>query len=747
MALYCVAGNLSAAEKSGAPEGPPPRPAIPEIQSLVLEPASLALENGRDARKAIVWGVTAAGEKIDLTGDAKLEPGSPNVSIDSDGYVHGVKEGEGKVAVSFAGRAAELPVTVKSAAKPPVRFVRDIMPIMAKVGCNQGTCHGSAKGKNGFKLSLRGYDADFDYRALVDDLSGRRFNRVAPDQSLMLLKPSAGVPHEGGQVLKPDSEYYKTIRQWIAEGLKPEVQAEGRANKIEVIPSEINLALPGMTQQVLVIARYADGTTRDVTREAVFTSNNIEVAAVKGNTLTALRRGEAAVLIRYEGNYATAPMTVMGDRTGYAWADQPEFNYIDGHVDNKLKKMKIEASAVCGDAEFIRRVSLDLTGLPPTPDRARAFILNPAPMREKREKLVDELIASNDYTEFWTNKWADLLQCNSTNLGEKGVWLFRNWLRDSVAANKPYDQFVRDILSAEGSAFKNPAASYYRVLRDTGKMTEDVSQTFLGVRFNCAKCHDHPFEQWTQNQYYQFGAYFARVGIKRGQMPGEEIIYTRYDGAEVQHPKTGMNMTPHVPYGHVEDSMKDADRRAQFVAWLTSKENPYFAKSMSNRVWSYFFGRGIIDPVDDIRSSNPPSNPELLDALTKDFLEGNFNVRALMKTICMSRTYQSSIRTTKFNEDDKSNFSHAVARRLSAEQLLDSIAMATGKRVQLAGLPAGMRAAEVPDGMVKGNEFLQLFGRPMRKSACECERTSNLSLSHALSLINGGTIGDAADAP
>jgi hypothetical protein len=483
---------------------------------------------------------------------------------------------------------------------------------------------------------------------------------------------------------------------------------------------------------------------------------------VTGNSVTGIRRGEAAVLVRYEGNYATKLVTVMGDRTGFVWARAPEYNYIDKFMNAKWARVKTLPSELCTDAEFIRRVSLDLTGLPPTSARVGKFLADPAASREKREKLVEELLGNPDFVEYWANKWADLLQCSSATLGEKGVWVFRNWIRDRVAQNLPYDQFVRTLLLSEGSSYRNPAVNYYRVLRDPNKITEDVTQTFLGVRFNCAKCHDHPFEKWTQNQYYELGAYFARVAIKRGTLgkdtvrnatgdpvtvTGEEIVYLNYAGGEVKHPKTDKAVTPEVPYGTAKDSSAAGDRRTGVVDWLTSKANPLFAKSMANRVWSYFFGRGIIEPVDDIRASNPPSNPELLDALTKDFVESGFDVRHLMRTLCASRTYQLSIRKHKWNEDDTVNFSHATPRRLSAEQLMDAVAVATGTRPKFTGMPTGMMAVDVPDAQVAGDDFLELFGRPKRQSACECERTSNISLSHAMNLINGATIDDAVAAP
>ncbi len=741
-------------------------PALPRFESLRLEPASLALKDGRDARKVLVAGVTADGRAFDLTPSATFKPAGPCVGVDADGYLEPRARGETSVLVSAAGLEARLPVSVESADLPKVGFVRDVLPVLGRVGCNAGTCHGAEKGKNGFKLSLRGYDPDHDYEALLFDISGRRFNRVAPEESLMLLKPTAAVPHEGRQAVPPGSRHYRLLLQWIREGCAPE-PASARATGLEILPAgNVELDLPGRAQPFAVIARYPDGAARDVTREAILTSSDPEVAAVKDGVLTALRRGEVSVLVRYEGNYATRLATVMGDRTGYAWTDPPENNYVDRHVHAKLRLRKILPSGLSTDAEFARRAHLDLTGTPPAPEKARAFVEDPAPTREKRGRLLDELIGSPEFVDHWTNKWADLLQCNSESLGQKGVWAFRDWIRQAVAENRPYDRFVRELLTAQGSAYHSPATNYYRVLREPGKITEDVSQTFLGVRFNCNKCHDHPFEKWTMRQYYEFGAFFARVAIKKGTLGsevvrnftgdattvvGEEVVYLRFDGGEVLHPKMNMPVPPKVPFGEAGPLDEARDRRDPFVGWLASKENPLFARALVNRVWSYFTGRGIIDPVDDIRASNPASNPALLDALADDFVRSGFDLRHLMRTICASRTYQLSIRTNRWNEDDRVNFSHARARRLSAEQLQDAVAVATGVRVRFSGLPEGMRAVEIADGMAMGGgaaDFLKLFGRPERKSACECERkTDSFTLSHTMSLINGPVLSDAVGSP
>jgi len=752
VALSCVAGVACSSFAFGAkshadmPEKLPDKPELPPIVSLELEPASLTLSDGRDARQVLVWGKTADGRKFDVTDIATFSSPSESVSIDSeDHYIHAAHAGQAMISVSAAGQKVDLPVNVLSDNEPKIRFTRDIEPLISRVGCNAGTCHGAAKGKNGFKLSLRGYDPHFDFVALTEELQGRRINRVDPGQSLMLLKPTGQVAHEGRTLFSTDSRQFKTIFQWIKEGAQYDPQpSTARPNRIEVLPADANIDLPGRTQEMIVIAHYPDGTTRDVTRDSVLSSNNLEVAKLQDNKITAIRRGEAAILVRYEGNYGVVNVSVMGDRTGYVFKPMPEYNFIDHHINAKLEKAKILPSAECTDDEFLRRVYLDLAGIVPTAAQSRAFHDDPAPSQEKRAKIVNKLIGSRDYIAFWSNKWADLLQCNSKALGERGVWVFREWIRQSIAQNKPYDQFAHELVTAQGSTYSQPATNYFLALHDTGKITEDVSQTFLGVRFNCNKCHDHPFERWTQDQYYEFGAFFTRVAFKPGQQPGEQVVFTSYNGGEEMHPRTGAVMEPIVPFGTEPNVKKARVRQDAFAQWLTSEKNPLFAKSYVNRVWSYFFGRGIIDPVDDIRASNPPVNPELLDALTKDFIQHHFDVEHLIRTIVSSRTYQLSVVPNRWNDDDKINFSHAIPRRLSAEQLRDAIAIATGTKEDETGLPAGMRCVYAADGVVD-DDFLKLFGRPKRESACECERTSNVSLAHALSLVNGPVINDAVD--
>ncbi len=721
----------------------------PGVLSIVAEPAALTFYDGRDTRSVLVTGKTANGYSLDLSPVAKFQAKDGGiVKVDEEGKITPLKAGKTLLTVTAGGKTTTLAVNVKSAAQPPVSFVREVMPVMGKAGCNAGTCHGSAKGKNGFKLSLRGYDPAYDYHALVDDVMGRRSNRVDPPQSLMLLKSTAKIPHKGGPVLFPGTANYTLVENWIREGVKNDGATAAKIARLEVFPKTPNLTLPGMTQKTLVIAHYLDGTDRDVSRLAVFTSSMPEVATVSPlGTMTAVRRGEAALLVRYEGNYAATPLAIIGDRAGYKWAQLPVFNYIDRHVDAKLQKIKANPSPLCDDSAFLRRVSIDLTGLPPTPEQVRAFVADKSPTLVKRTKLVDALLASTEYNERWTNKWSDLLEANSKFLGERGVRKFRNWIQTSIASNKPYNQFVRELTLASGDAFENAPANFYRVNNDTSKATENVTQLFLGIRFSCNKCHDHPFERWTQNQYYQFGAFFARVAHKSSQMEGSEVIFAA-DSGEVNHPKTNAIVGPKVPVGHSAQLASTVDRRIGFVDWLTSKENPYFSRAIVNRLWSYFFGKGIIDPVDDIRGGNPPSNPELLEALNVDFVKSGFDMRHIMRAMVLSRTYQLSLGSNRWNVDDIINFSHAMPRRLEAEQLLDAIHQATATVPKFEGLPIGTKAKQLPDAAIMGGDlFLNLFGRPPRESPCECERVSNVSLGQALNLINGPTISDAIASP
>lgn len=758
MAALVAIGGMAVTATGEEPAAPPDPLSAAEklpdgvnIVALEATPAQFELRNRYDYRQLLLTGLTDAGERIDVTRLARLETTPDCVQVDERRLVRPLADGAGELQFRVGNLAVYVPVTVLGQLEPyEASFVQDVMPSMSKLGCNSGTCHGSDGGKNGFKLSLRGYDPETDHAALTDELAGRRFNRAAPDQSLMLLKPSGGVPHVGGVLSRPGEPAYDLLRQWIAAGVKFDRDAP-RVVGIELSPKDPQLPLPGMKQQMAVLATYSDGRIRDVTAEAFVDSSLAEIAEIDSRGLvTAVRRGEAAALARYEGNYAAATITVMGDRSGFAWEQQPTFNFIDNLVDDKLQGMKILASGLCSDADFIRRVYLDLTGLPPTADQVRAFLADERETQLKRDELIDQLVGSDEYVEYWTNKWSDLLQVNRRFLSEKGAWALRNWIREAIARNTPYDQFAREVLTASGSTFENPPASYLRTLREPADAMENSTQLFLGVRFNCNKCHDHPFERWTQNQYYHLAAYFAQVGRKPGSRADEEIIFDTPGRGEVPHVKTGQPMEPAFPYDHADSEAAEADatRREQFAHWVTSKENQYFATSYVNRLWSYLLGTGLIEPVDDIRAGNPPTNPALLKRLTETFVASGFDTQELIKLICKSRTYQLSLETNRWNEDDELNYSHALARRLPAETLYDAVKSATGSVSKLPGMPAGYRASQLPDSAVElPGGFLGLFGRPPRESACECERSSGVILGQALNLVNGPVIADAIADP
>jgi len=631
-----------------------------------------------------------------------------------------------------------------------VTFLRDVAPILNKVGCTAGTCHGAAKGKNGFKLSLRGYDPRFDYEALLYDLSGRRFNRADPGRSLMLAKPSQEVAHGGGRRFAKDSDYYKTIYNWIAQGVPFGDPATDAVTDLSIEPKEIFMTKPGESASLRIVARYQDGQTRDVTREATIESNVPDIASVDSDkaAIHGERIGEATVLVRYQGKFSAIPATVLNPRPGFVWKALPQHNYIDRLVDAKLERLKIQPSPLTDDATFLRRASLDLTGRLPSLERVRAFLGDARTSRVKRAKAIDALIDSPEYLDHWTVKWGDLLQCSRKYLGEKGAYQFQQWIRDAIASNRPYDALVRELITARGSSYDNPAANYFRVTGGAKPAMEKTTQVFLGVRMVCAQCHDHPFERWTQTQYYQMSAFFSAVGIRAGYEVGEEIVFDQRADYDMKHPRDGRVVRPEFMVPLSGAAVPDGpERRDALAAWLTSKDNPFFAKAIVNRMWSYFMGRGIIDPVDDIRASNPPTNPALLDALEKDFVAHGFDLRELMRTIVGSRAYQASFATNEWNAADRDNFSHAFPRRLSAEELMDAVSSAAGIRPHFPDVPEETSASQLVDPHVGREGFLDVFGRPPRESSCECERRSDFSLPQALNLVNGKTISDAVADP
>src|SRR2546427_10070843 len=550
ISIFIFSGFAVAQDKSNTAAAAKATPASEiKVSQIRLFPAEVVFSDPREYRKVVVLGKTEEAGEFDLSRDAAFAPADDCVKWDEKGFLYPVRDCQTKVEVSARGLKATLPVTVRGLDQPhPVSFVRDVEPILNKVGCTAGTCHGAAKGKNGFKLSLRGYDPEFDYDRLIHDVSGRRFNRADPARSLILLKPTAQVPHGGGMRFDTDSQYYRTVLAWLSEGVPFGDTKAAQVERLEVTPSDILMPESGLSQQIVVVAHYSDGSARDVTREASYTSNTPSVAeATQDGLLTSERKGEAALLVRYEGTFVTVSTTILSSKPGFQWVQLPQHNYIDEAVDQKLQKLRILPSPPATDAEFLRRVSLDLIGVPPTTDEVEAFLKDKTPEREKRARLVGQLMRRPEYVDHWSLKWGDLLRSNRKFLGQKGMWRFRDWLRESVAENKPYNQFVYELLTAAGSNYDNPATSYFLVADKANFQMEQTTQLFLGVRFVCAQCHDHPFEQWTQKNYYELSAFFARVGIRDGARSLEKVVYDGTEG-DVKFPKTGRVASPRFPY-------------------------------------------------------------------------------------------------------------------------------------------------------------------------------------------------------
>jgi len=738
-------------------------PAGTTVTSISVQPNSISLSNAFDYTQLLITATLNSGDVVDVTRLAELQQDGDFIEITRSGFVRAKVDGQSKLIVKVGSTTTEVPVMVSGISDAFIAdFVKDVNPVLTRVGCNQGTCHGSAKGKNGFKLSLRGYDPIFDTRAFTDDLASRRTNIASPANSLMLLKATGAVPHVGGQLFKSDSNYYEIVRSWVASGAKLD-HSKPQVTSIGIAPENPIIQRLNSTQQVRIVATYSDGSTKDVTREAFIESGNTDVAVTnRWGLMTAVRRGEAPLLARYEGAYVATTLTVMGNRDGFEWKQPESWGEIDNLVAAKWERMKIEPSELCTDAEYIRRVHLDLIGLPPTSDQVRAFLADERDSRTKRAVIVDELIGQPDFVDYWTNKWADLLQVNRKFLGPEGSKAFREWIRAEVDANTPYDQFVRKVITAEGSNKDNPAASYYKILREPVDIMENTTHLFLGVRFNCNKCHDHPFEKWTQDQYYQTAAYFARVGLKadpvggdrkiggtavEGAKPFYEVVFEKTDG-EVTHDRTGVITEPTFPFDCDYEAGENPNRRQQLAGWISSPNNAYFARSYVNRLWGYLLGVGVREPIDDLRAGNPATNPELLDYMAAEFVKSNFDMRHILQLICKSRTYQLSLETNKWNEDDTTNYSHAIARRLPAEVLYDSIYRVVGAKSKIPGVAEGTRASAVPDaGVDLADGFLGNLGRPVRESACECERSAELQLGPIMALISGPTVATALDDP
>jgi hypothetical protein len=639
------------------------------------------------------------------------------------------------------GRAAE-----------SVSFRNDVMAVLSRGGCNAGACHGNQNGKNGFKLSLRGEDPAFDYNVLTRDTLARRTDPQRPEASLMLLKATAAVPHEGGKRFAAGSREYDIVSRWIAAGLPAEPPDAPTVQRIDVSPSEKVLIEPADEVALRVTATFADGRTRDVTDLSVFDPSSLVVRVGRDGVVRRQTAGEASVLVRYLDRQATARLAFVPARTDFAWDDPPESNFIDKFVFAKLKMLRMNPSGLSSDAVFVRRAYLDAVGAPPTPDEARRFLADDRP--DKRARLIDELLERPEFADFWALKWCDLLRVEEKVLDRKGVRLFHDWVRRKIAEGEPLNEFARELIAARGSTYVNPPANFYRALRDPFARAEATAQVFLGVRLQCAKCHNHPFERWTQADYHSLAAFFTRVDYRvvennrkdkfdQHEFDGEQIVYEAREGGGV-HPRTKETLRPLFLGAATPEFAPDADRLQPLADWVAAPDNPFFARAQANRVWFHLLGRGIVEPDDDFRASNPPANGPLLDALAADFAGHDFDLRRLVRTIMNSRTYQLSAVPNDMNRDDETNFSHALVRPLQAEQLLDAVSRATGAAPRFADFPAGLRASQLP-GLKSGpdrkatdeEKFLTAFGKPERLLSCECERSDDTTLSQAFQLITG----------
>lgn len=719
-------------------QGPAQTPAGP----LSVVPATMKLTDLRQPRSLLVLGKTQDGFAIDLTDQATTKVMDESIAALDRGWVRPLESGETKIVVQAADQTLEIPVTVALPEQErPYSFRHEVMPVLSKGGCNMGACHGYSLGKGGFILSLRGANADQDYQAIFSDAQSRRLNLLDPNGSLLVRKPVGDVPHRGGTRFAKGSQSHEILVKWIEQGATLDPDAKVDVDHVSIVPERFVL-LPGTKHRLQLIAHYTDGSTRDVTRMGIYTVNTEGVADVNDTGLvTAGEFGESAVVARFERKFAAARLIVLKPQPAFQPTPIPTDHFIDRHVVAKLNDLKVTPSDISGDEEFLRRVHLDLIGLQPTADEVRKFLADPNP--SKRQAEIDVLFARPEFVDHWSLKWGDLFQNSRVRLSEPAVYAFREWLRGAVASNMPMDEFARRLLTSRGGASDDPAGAYFSISKDTNDTVERVAQVFCGVRMLCARCHPHPMENWTQADYFGMHSFFNQVTFKADpRLPNVQntrSVVLQLGTGHSTNPRTGQAQPPRYLGGAEPSLPTETDRRPDFAQWLTTKDNPHFARSLTNRVWSYFFSRGIIDPVDDLRTTNPPINPELLDALTRDFVDHGFDVRHLMRTIVMSQTYQRSGVPNESNRIDSLNFSHSIPRRVSAEALLDSLVQATGVRENFGGAPGGFSAAQLPDAEIT-SEFLSLFGKPQRMEACECERDNDSNMLQALHLINGNSI-------
>lgn len=717
------------ASKSGAAVKP----------SLAVYPPQISLNSDRDYQGFIAVVSRPDGVTEDVTGKAIWEVADPALVRIEGNNLFPVSNGNTELICAFGGTEMRVPVEVVGAdVHPAISFTKDVMPVLTRSGCNTGSCHGAARGKDGFNLSLFGFDPNGDYNRITREIGFRRINLARPEESLFLQKAIGAVPHTGGKLFETDSVYYQTILEWLKDGAPADAadKMPPAVESVAIYPPQAVIEGEGNAQQFVAVAKYADGSTRDVTTLAAFSTNNATCASVDQlGRVVAGARGEAFVMARFDTH--TVGSQVLTLPTGLQY-EAPEVtgNYIDQLVGKKLQQLRILPSGTCSDEEFLRRATVDITGLLPTEEEYNQFVNDAAP--NKRAELVDRLLERKEFSEIWAMKFAQLLMIKSSNqVSYKSAFLYSQWLTDKFARSVPIDQMVRELLSGTGGTFSNPETNFYQIERDTLKTAENVAQVFMGIRTQCAQCHNHPFDRWTMDDYYGFAAFFSQIGRKQGEDYRETIVFNRA-GGEVNHPVGGRQMAPKFLGGETPDT-KGKDRREVLANWLTQPDNPYFATSIANRVWAHFMGSGLVDPVDDIRVSNPASNPELFQELGKKLAEYNFDFKRLVKDICNSEAYQRSTIANESNQSDTRNYAFAAVRRIPAESLLDCLSQVTETKDKFRGLPLGARAVQIADGSTS-TYFLTTFGRAPRNTVCDCEATTDPSLSQALHLLNGESV-------
>ncbi len=706
---------------------------------IEVYPPDVQLHTRGDKQQFVVMATRPDGVTLEVTAQAKVTLADPKLVKLEGQTLRPAADGQTAMTVEFEGHQVSVPVTVKDAAADrAISFKLDVMPIFMRAGCNTGSCHGAARGKDGFMLSLFGYDPDGDHHRLTREISTRRINLALPAESLMLEKCDGTVPHTGGKRFSKDSPYYAAILRWLEAGAPKDAKEVPTVTGVELYPKQAVLEGEGATQQFTVRAKYSDGTDRDVTNLALFLSNNDNSAAISPDGLVkAGARGEAFVMARFSTYTVGSQVLVLPKDLQYTAPTEAPKNYIDELVNAKLHKLRMLPSGVCSDEAYLRRVTLDVTGLLPTPEEYETFLADADPL--KRAKFVDMLLERKEFSELWAMKWAEIMRVRTiqNQVSGKAAYLYASWLTDKISNNVPINVMVQQLLSADGGTFKSPATNFYQVERDNLKTSENVAQLFMGMRLQCAQCHNHPFDRWTMDDYYSFSAFFMQVGRKTGEDYRETIVYNS-GGGEARNPITKQVTPPKFLGGDLADT-KGKDRRVVLAEWLASPANPYFATSVANRVWDHFFGIGIVEPVDDVRVSNPPSNPELYAALGAKFTEYNYDFKRLVRDICNSNAYQRSTERNTSNEADELNFAHGRVRRIKSESLLDCVSQTTGTRDKFQRLPLGARAVQIADGNTS-NYFLTTFGRSQRETVCAGESTTDPTLSQALHMLNGDTV-------